>query len=150
MTNQQFSIGLLAVALIAGCSSTSAQATNSGSPSGPAATGAEGRVFELRIYTANEGKLPDLERRFRDHTTRIFERMGMTNIGYWVPQDSLSTNTIVYVLAYPNRAEATRMWAAFRVDPEWVAARTASEVNGPLVKSVQSIFMNPTDYSPMR
>ena len=64
------------------------------------------RVFEMRTYTANPGKLADLERRFRDHTTRLFERHGMTNIGYWIPQDSLSTNTLIYILAYPSREAA--------------------------------------------
>src|SRR5688500_7984779 len=59
------------------------------------------RVFELRTYTAPEGKLGALHTRFRDHTMRIFQRHGMTNIGYWTPQDTtLRANTLVYLLAH--------------------------------------------------
>src|SRR5690606_13369102 len=108
------------------------------------------RVFEMRTYTAHPGKLADLERRFRDHTMRLFERHGMTNVGYWIPQDSTGENTLVYIMAYPSREAATQSWDAFRADPDWVAARNASEANGPIVQRVESVFLSPTDYSPMR
>jgi hypothetical protein len=112
---------------------------------------APARVFEMRTYTTHPGKLADLQRRFRDHTVRLFEKHGMTNIGYWVPQDSaLSQNTLIYILAYPSREAATAAWAAFRADPEWVTARTASEANGPIVQGVVSVFMNPMDFSRIR
>src|SRR5262245_7881750 len=75
------------------------------------------RVFELRTYTAPEGKLGNLQARFRDHTRRIFEKHGMTSIGYWVPQDApTSQNTLIYILAHPSREAATANWAAFRAD----------------------------------
>src|SRR5437764_7246280 len=65
------------------------------------------RVFELRTYTAPEGKLDALHARFRDHTRRIFEKHGMTSIGYWVPQDAPdSQNTLIYILAHPSRDAA--------------------------------------------
>lgn len=124
----------------AGAASTSARAGQSGDP----------RVFELRTYTAHPGRLEDLERRFRDHTVRLFERHGMTNVGYWIPQDSTGANTLVYLMAYPSRDAATRSWDAFRADPEWIAAKAASEANGLLVQNVASIFLSPTDFSPMR
>lgn len=109
------------------------------------------RVFELRTYTAAPGKLEDLKARFRAHTVRMFEKHGMTNIGYWVPLDEpLSTNTLTYVLAYPSREAARASWAAFRADEEWVAARTASEAGGPLTTRVESMFMAPADFSPMK
>lgn len=109
------------------------------------------RVFELRTYTAVPGKLEDLKSRFRDHTVRIFTRLGMTNIGYWQPIDSpLSENTLMYILAYPSREAAQKAWATFRTDPEWVKARTASEANGPLTTGVTSVFLNPVDFSPMK
>ncbi len=109
------------------------------------------RVFEIRTYTAYPGKFEDLHRRFRDHTMRLFERHGMTNVAYWVPQDpERSGNTLVYVLAYPSREFAEQAWAAFRSDPEWVAAKAASEENGLLVERVESVFLDPTDYSPMK
>lgn len=109
------------------------------------------RIFEIRTYTTHPGKLEDLHRRFRDHTMRLFERHGMTNIGYWVPQDAeRSSNTLVYILAYPSRAVADSAWVAFRADPEWQAAKAASEADGPIVERVESVFLDPATYSPIR
>lgn len=108
-------------------------------------------VYELRTYTAHDGRLADLERRFRDHTTRIFARYGMDNIGYWIPDDSARAhNTLIYIISHADRETAANNWSAFRADPEWVEARAASEENGPLVLRVESVFLNPTDYSPLK
>ena len=94
------------------------------------------RVFELRTYTTNEGKLPALQARFRDHTTRLFTKHGMTNIGYWTPQDPpLSQNTLIYVIAHASREAAKKSWAAFRADPDWQKAAAASEVDGKILAS---------------
>ena len=110
-----------------------------------------GRVFELRTYTSPEGKLGDLQARFRNHTVKLFEKHGMTNVGYWVPQDApLSQNTLIYVLAHKDRETAKQSWAAFGKDPDWVKARTASEVNGRLTTQVVSVFMDPVDFSQMK
>ncbi len=106
------------------------------------------RVFEMRTYTTHEGKLDDLQARFRNHTTKYFEKHGMTNIGYWVPRDQ--PNTLTYILAYPNREAATQSWDAFRKDEGWIAARKASEANGPIVAKVQSVFMDPTNFSGLK
>lgn len=109
------------------------------------------RVFEIRTYTTNEGKLEALQQRFREHTTKLFEKYGMTNIGYWVPQDaSRSQNTLIYILAYPSREAAKKSWAAFMNDPEWQKVKTASEAKGKIVNHVDSVFMNPADYSPIK
>jgi hypothetical protein len=109
------------------------------------------RVFELRTYTANEGKLETLQARFRNHTTELFKKHGMTNIGYWSPKDApLSQNTLVYILAYPSREAANKSWEEFKNDAEWKKVKQESEVNGELVKEVDSIYMDPTDYSPMK
>lgn len=109
------------------------------------------RVFELRTYTSPPGRLPDLHRRFREHTLALFARHGMTNVGYWTPQDSARRdNTVVYLLAYPSRDAARASWAAFGRDPEWRRVQAASEANGPIVARVESVFLEPTDFSPMR
>ena len=86
------------------------------------------RVYELRTYTAHEGKLDDVVARFRNHTTKLFEKHGMTNIGYWVPREQ--PNTLIYIIAHANRDAATKSWDAFRKDADWIAARAASEANG--------------------
>jgi hypothetical protein len=109
------------------------------------------RVFELRTYTANPGKLGDLNKRFRDHTLEIFKRHGMTNVAYFTPQDApLSENTLVYLLAHENRDAAKKSWDDFRNDPEWKKVSTESEANGKIVDHVVSQFLVPTDYSPMK
>jgi hypothetical protein len=109
------------------------------------------RVFELRVYTANEGKLEALLARFRDHTTRIFEKHGMTNIGYWTAVDApRSQNTLIYLLAHPSREEADKAWAAFRDDPDWKKIKEESEVNGVLAGKVESTFLTPTDFSKLK
>jgi hypothetical protein len=109
------------------------------------------RLFELRTYTTEPGKLDALHARFRDHTTKLFEKHGMTNIGYWTPvEEPRSKDTLIYVLAHDNRSAADKSWQAFRADPEWVKARTASEAAGPIVRKVESVFMNPTDFSALK
>ena len=111
----------------------------------------QGRVFELRTYTANPGKLGELHARFRDHTLPLFQKHGITNIGYWSPQDEPeASNTLIYLLAHASRDAATKSWEAFRKDPEWQKAREASEVNGRLTSKVVSVFLEPTDYSPLK
>jgi NIPSNAP len=111
----------------------------------------KGRVFEIRTYTASEGKLEALHARFRNHTTKLFEKHGMTNIGYWKPLDApLSENTLIYILAYPDRETAKKGWEGFRTDPVWKKAQQESEVNGKLTAKVDSVFLEASDYSPMK
>ena len=113
------------------------------------ARAAESAVYELRVYHANEGKLDDLLKRFREHTTRLFEKHGMKNVAYWTPlDDPLKGKTLIYILAHPSREAATSNWKAFGDDPEWQKVRDASEVNGKLVEKVDSTFMALTDFSP--
>ena len=117
----------------------------------PAAAQEHARVFELRTYTCLEGKLPDLLARFRNHTVQIFEKHGMTSIGYWVPQDApLSQNTLIYVLAHPSREAARKNWAAFMGDPEWQKVQKESEANGKIVSKVESVFMDAADFSAIK
>ena len=105
------------------------------------------RVFEMRTYYAPAGKLDELHARFRDHTMALFEKHGITNIGYWVPIEN-TDNKLVYVLAYPSRAARDTSWKEFNADPDWQAAHKASEVNGKLVAKVEQLFMTATDFSP--
>lgn len=120
---------------------------------GEQATGSSGqRVFELRTYHTNEGKLNALHQRFREHTNRLFKKHGMEIIGFWTPQDTNDGKggTLVYLLAFPSREAAAASWKAFQADPEWQKAKEESHKNGVLVKEVKSVFLDPTDYSPIR
>jgi NIPSNAP protein len=111
----------------------------------------DGTVFELRTYTAPDGKLGDLQKRFRDHTRRIFDKHAMKSIGYWVPQDApQSQNTLIYILQHPNREAAKKNWADFQADPEWQKVSAESQVNGRIVSKVDSVFMTATDYSAIK
>ena len=109
------------------------------------------RVFEMRTYYAHPGKMTDLHARFRDHTCKLFEKHGMTVIGFWSPLDpKLAEEKMVYILAFPSKAAAEKSWKDFGSDPEWKKVREASEVDGKLVAKVESVYMNPTDYSKIK
>ena len=109
------------------------------------------KVYELRTYYTHPGKLEDLNKRFRDHTTRLFEKHGMTNIGYWVPQaEPAHSNTLIYVIAHDSREQAKKNWASFGADADWQKVKTASEANGKIVEKVDSVFMDSTDYSKIK
>src|SRR5271170_6612242 len=106
-------------------------------------------VFEIRTYTAEPGKIDALHARFRDYTVGIFKKHGMTSVGYFAPTDDpLSKNTLIYILAFPSRDAAKKSWDEFRGDPEWQKVQKESEANGKLVTKVESVFADPTDYSP--
>ena len=115
------------------------------------APAARAEVYELRTYTAAEGKLPNLLARFRDHTVKLFAKHGMKNIGYWVPQDAPgSQNTLIYLLAHKSREAANKSWEAFRNDPVWLKVRKESEAAGAIVLKTESVFLSPTDFSAMK
>jgi len=105
------------------------------------------RCFELRVYYAAPGKLDDLNKRFREHTCALFEKHGITNIGYWTPIEN-PDNKLIYVTACPSKEARAKAWKEFGADPEWQAAQKASEANGKLVTKVESTFWQATDFSP--
>jgi len=120
----------------------------------PPSTAKGGRVFEMRTYYASPGKLEALHARFRDHTTKLFEKHGMTNVGYWVPIDgqtgAASGNTLVYILSYPSLEARKKSWDDFQNDPAWKSVKETSEKDGKLVDKVDSVFLSPTDYSAIK
>ena len=113
---------------------------------------AKGRVFELRTYYTLPGRLPNLLARFRDHTTALFEKHGITNIGYWVPAEGQqgAGNTLIYILAHESEEAAKRSFDAFRADPAWIKARTESELDGKIVDKVLSVMMRAADFSKLK
>jgi hypothetical protein len=111
----------------------------------------DARVFELRTYYANPGKMEALHARFRDHTNKLFEKHGMTIIGFWSPTDPKEAQRkLIYILAFPSREAADKSWKAFREDPDWIKAKADSEKDGVLVEKVESVYMKATDYSPIK
>ena len=115
----------------------------------PRADSASTIVYELRVYHTYEGKLNDLLKRFREHTTRLFEKHGIKNVAYWTPLDEAAkSSTLIYILAHPSREAAAANWKAFQDDPEWKSVRDKSEENGKLVEKIDSTYMVLTDFSP--
>lgn len=124
-----------------------------GSAAHPALGGkkVDNRVFELRTYYAHPGKMQALHARFRDHTCKLFEKHGMTLIGFWSPIDAKQADDkMLYILAYPSKEAAAKSWKDFQNDPDWKTAKANSEKDGPLVAKVESGYMNPTDYSALK
>ena len=107
---------------------------------------ADVRLYELRTYHAEPGKLDALLARFRDHTTKLFAKHGMTNIGYWVPVDN-KDNLLIYLLAYADRAARDASWEKFLADEDWKQAAAASEKDGRLVSKADQLFLTATDFS---
>jgi hypothetical protein len=132
--------------LVAGLAVLSRQASASASDAKPAE-----KVYELRTYKTNPGKLDALNARFRDHTCKLFKKHGMELVGFWTPTEGdEAKDTLIYILAFPSVEAQKKAWQAFRDDPEWQKAREESEKDGAIVKQVQSKNMKPTDYSAMR
>jgi len=152
---------LVAVAMLTFANGAAAQAGQSAAapaarppqptpPCGPNLPGKnvdkQSRCFELRTYTVREGSSIDLlHSRFRDHTTALFKKHGMTNVGYWQPLDK--PNTLIYILAYKDAAARDAAWAAFAADPEWHRVAADSEVDGPIVHHIENRILSPTDFS---
>ena len=102
----------------------------------------------MRTYTTANGRLDVLHKRFREHPNYLFVKHGMTLIGYWTPTDK--PETLVYILAYPNREAAKKSWKGLMGDAAWKKAWADSKKDGPVVTKVEAQFFNPTDYSPIR
>src|SRR3954451_18647428 len=105
------------------------------------------RVYEMRTYWAPEGRLDDLHARFRDHTTKLFEKHGIANVGYWVPIEN-PEHKLIYVISAPSKAAHDKAWKAFAQDPEWQSVKKQTEAKGKIVAKVESVFLKMTDYSP--
>ncbi len=104
------------------------------------------RIYELRTYTTLPGRLPALNKRFAEHTMKLFEKHGMKNEMYWVPTDE--DNKLIYVVSHASREAADKSWKDFQADPEWQKARNDSEKDGKIVEKVERVWMKTTDYSP--
>lgn len=110
------------------------------------------RVFELRTYITLDGRLDALNTRFRDHTLRLFEKHGMTVMGFWEPIDAEKGrgNTLIYMLAFPSEEARHEAWKAFAEDPEWKKVAAESQEDGKILERVESTLLAPTDYSSVR
>jgi NIPSNAP protein len=149
---------ILAAAVLSGAMALRLAAADPQETATPAAAksagtqGGNDRFFEMRTYHAAEGKIDNLNARFRDHTNALFQKHGIEMIGYWQPVDEKNQKkpVLVYILAYPSREAREKSWKEFFADPEWQAVAKKSEENGKIVAKVESVYMSPTDYSPIK
>jgi hypothetical protein len=136
------SVLLIALGLVLGASLSWVRAADAPS---------HARVFEIRTYHTLPGRLDALHKRFREHTMRIFEKHGMTNVAYWTFEDNpAKDNTLIYVISHASREQAAKDWAEFNADPEWQKVSADSQIDGKIVAKVDSVFVDATDYSPLK
>ena len=142
MLKKVLTVAALAVTFLAGFMMRGAV------PGEPVVHAQGNKVFELRTYTAADGKLDLLHARFRNHTLKFFQKHGLTSVLYGKTLDApLSQNTMLYVLSYPSREAAKKSWESFRADQGWLTVAKESGV-GPV--KIDSVYFEPTDYSPMK
>jgi hypothetical protein len=147
MTNwRSIAVGIVTVWVGAGLAGLQSATT-----AAPAAVQASTRVFELRTYTANVGKFDAMKARFREHILPLFKKHNLTVVGFWTPADPpLSENTLIYILAHDSREAAKKNWAAFSADPVRKQVWADTEKDGPINMKVESVYINPTDFSPIK
>ena len=104
-------------------------------------------VYELRIYHATPGRLPDLNKRFETITLKIWQKHGIRQAGFWTVLVGPSNQQLYYFLEWKDMAEREQKWNAFQTDPDWIAARTASEADGQIVANIASTILTPTKFS---
>lgn len=107
-------------------------------------------IHELRIYTVHPGRMGALLARFRDHTVELFEKHGITNVGYWLNSIGGRNDELWYIIGFESPAQRDEAWASFAADPDWRKARADSEADGPIVHHIENRIMAPTDFSPLR
>ncbi len=107
-------------------------------------------LHELRVYTALPGRMPALLSRFANHTLPIWERHGIRQAGFWTTLIGDSNHRLTYLIAWESLAERERKWTAFQADPDWIAARAASEADGQIVADIHNQILQPTPFSAVR
>ena len=107
-------------------------------------------IYELRIYTATPGRLPDLLKRFEAITLKLWDKHGIRQAGFWTTLVGPSVHALTYLVAWESMSERETKWNAFATDPEWLTARAKTEENGPLVLDIANSFLQPTAFSAVK
>jgi hypothetical protein len=107
-------------------------------------------IHELRIYHCNPGKLPALLNRFDTITTKIWERFGIRQAGFWTVEIGESNQALYYLLEWESLAERETKWTAFQSDPEWLEKRASTERDGPIVSYITNAILKPTAFSKVK
>jgi hypothetical protein len=107
-------------------------------------------IYELRIYHCVPGRLPALLTRFETATVALFEKHGIEQVGFWTVAIGESTADLYYILKWDSLDERDKKFAAFQADPVWIAARSKSEEDGPIVASITNSILMPTKFSALK
>ena len=107
-------------------------------------------IYEYRAYTVLPGKMGDLQKRFKDHTLRLFEKHGIRPIAFFTPVISDSNNQLIWIVEFRDLAHRESAWAAFGADPEWQKALEESHKDGQIVSNIENKILAPTDFSPIK
>jgi hypothetical protein len=120
-------------------------------------------IYEMRVYYTHDGKFDDILTRFKNHTVQLFEKHGFTNVGYWttIKRDSVSfadkfilqnngKSALIYIVSFENMEARNKSWNNFINDPEWIKVFEESRIDGPIVKEIEQVFLNPTDFSKLK
>lgn len=107
-------------------------------------------IYEMRVYEAMPGRLPDIIKRFDTKTLKIWEKHGIRQAGFFTTVVGEHSQHLTYFLAWESLAEREQKWAAFGADPEWFAARAETEKNGPIVARVSNQLLAPTAFSSVK
>lgn len=107
-------------------------------------------IYELRIYHAVPGRLPDVIARFQNHILKLWDKHGIRQAGFWTTMVGGSNQRLTYMLAWENLAEREKRWNAFVTDPAWIAVAAETEKNGAIVKNISNEFLVPTAFSSVK
>jgi len=107
-------------------------------------------IYESRVYTALPGRMPALLARFENVTLGFWEKYGIRQVGFFTTAIGPNSQDLTYLLAWESLAEREQKWGAFQSDPEWIAARTASEADGQIVANIASVILKPTTFSALK
>ncbi|NDL63332.1 NIPSNAP family protein [Acerihabitans arboris] len=107
-------------------------------------------IVEMRVYHCLPGRLPALQERFRNTTLAFFAQYGIEPVGFWTTLIGPSNHSLTYLLKWQSLADRETRWNAFQSDKDWIAKRTASEADKPIVERIENSFLAPTDFSALR
>ncbi|MEE7505697.1 NIPSNAP family protein [Methylobacterium sp. C33D] len=107
-------------------------------------------IVEMRVYYCAPTRLPALLERFRSTTLGFFQKYGIEQVGFWTTLVGPDNHALTYLLKWDDMAQREARWNAFQADPDWIAARAATEKDRPIVARIENTFLAPTDFSALR
>ena len=102
-------------------------------------------IYELRHYVVVPGKGEAILNRFKNHTFKIFDRLGFKVHDFWVELNG--SGHLWYVMAWESAEQMEREWTKFRSDAEWESVKAESEKDGPIVEKIDVTILQRVERS---